>query len=84
MAWLQLLIWTKYSAKKQKLNPASESGIAFWSDMYITIIVAMAAKQNVVAAVSNGWLAIIAGVLAVAASFIMVPILSRIGRGDDT
>ena len=47
--------------------------------MYIPIVVAMAAKQNVIAAVSSGWLAVIAGVGAVLVSFAMVPILSRMG-----
>ncbi|MFK8016340.1 MAG: malonate transporter subunit MadL [Gammaproteobacteria bacterium] len=83
IAMLLLLILTNISIKTFKLNPVSENGIAFWSAMYIPIIVAMAAKQNVVAAVSNGWLAIVAGVLAVVASFIMVPVLSRIGKGDE-
>ena len=34
--------------------------------MYIPIVVAMAAKQNVIAAISSGWMAIIAGVAALA------------------
>jgi malonate transporter MadL subunit len=46
--------------------------------MYIPIVVAMAAKQNVVAAVSGGGMAIIAGVLAVAVSFSMVPVLAKL------
>jgi len=45
--------------------------------MYIPIVVAMAAKQNVIAAVSSGWLAVIAGVLAVAVSFAVIPLISR-------
>ena len=57
-----------------------ESGIGFWSAMYIPIVVAMAAKQNVIAAISSSWLAIIAGVMAVAASFAMIPILVRFGK----
>ena len=45
--------------------------------MYIPIVVAMAAKQNVVAAVSSGWVAILAGTLAVLASFALVPVLAK-------
>ena len=53
--------------------------------MHIPIVIAMAAKQNVVAAVSSGWLAIIAGVAAGAISFAMIPLLSRLaGRSEDT
>jgi malonate transporter MadL subunit len=46
--------------------------------MYIPIVVAMAARQDVVAAVSSGWMAIIAGVAAVAVSFAMIPLLDRV------
>ena len=51
--------------------------------MYIPIVIAMAAKQNVVAAVSSGWLAVVAGVAAVVVSFAMIPLLSRLGRRTD-
>ncbi len=45
--------------------------------MYIPIVVAMAAKQNVIAAISSGWMAIIAGVAAVVASFLLIPVIAR-------
>jgi malonate transporter MadL subunit len=50
--------------------------------MYIPIVVAMAARQNVVAALSSGWLAVLAGLAAVAASVALVPLLSRLGDRD--
>ncbi len=81
IAMLLLILLSNLSSRPFKLNPITESGIGFWSAMYIPIVVAMAAKQNVIAAVSNGWMAIIAGVAAVAASFAMIPVLDRIGRG---
>jgi hypothetical protein len=37
----------------------------------------MAASQNVVAAVTSGWLAITAGAAAVAVSFACIPLLDR-------
>ena len=77
IAMLLLLVLTNLSSQKLKLNPVSETGIAFWSAMYIPIVVAMAAKQNVVAALSSGWLAVVAGVAAVVLSFAMIPVLSR-------
>lgn len=64
-------------------GPAGE-GIRFWSAMYIPIVVAMAAGQNVVAAVDGGLLAIVAAVLAVAAGFALVPLLSRLGTSEET
>jgi malonate transporter MadL subunit len=57
-------------------GPAGE-GIRFWSAMYIPIVVAMAASQNVVAAVNGGMLAIVAAVVAVLLSFALIPVLSR-------
>ena len=57
----------------------SGKGIKFWSAMYIPIIVAMAAKQNVVAAVNGGMVALAAGVMAVIACFSLVPVLSKLG-----
>ncbi len=81
IAMLLLLFLSNLSSQKVRLNPITESGIGFWSAMYIPIVVAMAAKQNVIAALSSGWMAIIAGVAAVAASFAMIPVLDRIGKG---
>jgi malonate transporter MadL subunit len=48
--------------------------------MYIPIVVAMAARQNVAAAVDGGVLALVAGVAAVVVSFALVPILSKLGN----
>ena len=80
IAMLLLIILANLSHHRFRLNPITETGIGFGSAMYIPIVVAMAAKQNVVAAVSSGWLAIIAGVVAVAASFAMIPVLARLGK----
>lgn len=82
IAMLLLLFLTNAPGHRLRLGPMTDSGLTFWSAMYIPIVVAMAAKQNVVAAVSSGWMAIIAGVAAVAASFAMIPVLSRLGRRD--
>ena len=86
IAMLLLLLLSNLSSQQFKLQPITAGGIGFWSAMYIPIVVAMAARQNVIAAVSSGWMAIIAGVAAVAASFAMIPVLDRIGRGgrDDS
>lgn len=83
IAMLLLILLSNLSKKQFHLDTVSESGIYFWSAMYIPIVVAMAAKQNVVAAVSSGWLAVIAGVLAVAFSFAAIPLISRFGGDRD-
>lgn len=79
IAMLLLIFLSNLSAHRFRLNPITESGIGFWSAMYIPIVVAMAAKQNVIAAISSGWMAIVAGVAAVVASFLMIPVIARFG-----
>jgi malonate transporter MadL subunit len=84
IAMLLLIVLSKLSNHRFHLSAPTEKGVNFWSAMYIPIVVAMAAKQNVIAAISSGWMAIIAGVAAVAVSFAMIPLLDRIhiGEGD--
>lgn len=82
IAMLLLIILSNLSHHRFHLSAPTEKGINFWSAMYIPIVVAMAAKQNVIAAVSSGWMAILAGAAAVAASFVMIPLLDRIHVGE--
>jgi malonate transporter MadL subunit len=83
-AMLLLMLSSTYLRKKKWLVPESESGIRFWSAMYIPIIVAMAATQNVDAAFSGGWVAILAGGAATLAGLLLVPVISRIGKPTNT
>jgi malonate transporter MadL subunit len=83
IAMLLLILLCNLSGARFTLKAPTESGIGFWSAMYIPIVVAMAAKQNVIAALAGGWMAIIAGIAAVAASFAMIPLLARFGHGED-
>ena len=80
IAMLFLVIASNSDRFKALTEGASGSGIKFWSAMYIPIVVAMAARQNVAAATEGGMLALVAGVAAVAVSFALVPVLSRIGN----
>ena len=82
IAMLMLIIFSNSPSKRYQLSSITESGVNFWSAMYIPIVVAMAAKQNVIAALSSGWMAIIAGILAVIVSFLMIPVLANISRGQ--
>ena len=82
IAMLMLIIFSNSSSKRYQLSSITEPGVNFWSAMYIPIVVAMAAKQNVIAALSSGWMAIIAGILAVIVSFLMIPLLANISRGQ--
>lgn len=64
------------------LPQPTRDGVLFWSAIYIPIVVAMAASQNVLKAVSGGVVAIVAGVLVVLVSFALVPLISRLGESD--
>ena len=77
ISMLLLIFLSHWRPIKEKLADGAASGVLFWNAMYIPIVVAMAAKQNVVGALSGGWLAILAGVAAVVLSFALVPILSK-------
>lgn len=77
ISMLLLIFLSHWRPIKEKLADGAASGVLFWNAMYIPIVVAMAAKQNVVGALSGGWLAISAGVTAVVLSFALVPILSK-------
>jgi malonate transporter MadL subunit len=77
------LVFASNSEKFKTLTQGvAGTGINFWSAMYIPIVVAMAARQNVAAAVDGGLLALLAGVAAVLVSFALVPVLSKIGSAS--
>lgn len=84
IAMLLLIVLSSLSGKKFELSVPTANGVSFWSAMYIPIVVAMAARQDVIAAVSGGWMAIVAGVAAVAVSFAMIPLLDKwhVGEGE--
>jgi len=80
IAMILLIFLGSYLHKRGILDSKSEKGVEFWSAIYIPIVVAMAAQQNVYGALSGGPMAIIAGTLAVVVAFALVPVLSRIGQ----
>lgn len=83
IAMLLLILICNSERLKPQLAGVTGDGLKFWSAMYIPIVVAMAASQNVAAAVDGGLLAVVAGVAAVVVSFALVPVLSRIGVKHD-
>lgn len=77
-----LLMIACTNGRSPPLRPGTPAGdgVDHWGLMYIPIIVAMAAQQNVAAAVSGGAMAMLAGVAAVVAGFALVPVLARLAR----
>ena len=78
IAMLLLIFMANIKNSFFEINSLTKSGVNFWSAMYIPIVVAMAAKQNVLAAISGGWMALVAGVLTVIISFMMIPVLYKL------
>ena len=76
---LLILICGRLQAAERMPAP-TESGILFWSSIYIPIVVAMAASQNVRGAITGGPAAVVAGLAAVLVCFALVPVISRLGR----
>ena len=79
IAMLLLILAHNLPRSRPIASGASAGGITFWGAMYIPIVVAMAARQNVAGAIDGGVLALLAGVGAVVVSFALIPLISRIG-----
>ncbi len=82
MAMLLLILSTGQLERRGLMKPPTESGVAFWGQMYVPIVVAMAANQNVRAALSGGIMAAIAGLTGVVLCFFLVRIFTRMGTGE--
>lgn len=82
IAMLLLIVVTDRLRAAGTLPAPTQAGVVYWSSIYIPIVVSMAATQNVPAAVNAGSVALLAGGIAVAASFALVPLLSRLGSQE--
>ena len=82
IAMLLLILITDRISRAAPLDAATQSGILFWSAIYVPVAVALAASQNVRAAVTGGPAALLAGAGATIACMMLVPMVNRIGRGD--
>jgi malonate transporter MadL subunit len=77
-AMLLLIFLSNWGIDKGWLDKKSQEGIAFWSAMYIPIVVAMSSIQDVAAALSGGIIAVIGCVLEVIVAFALIPVLKKI------
>ncbi|GAA2044859.1 malonate transporter subunit MadL [Streptomyces carpaticus] len=79
-AMILLILVTHQLRRRGKFPQVTEQGVLFWSALYIPIVIAMAATQNVAEAIDGGPMAILAGLGAAAAGAALVPVLARIGE----
>jgi malonate transporter MadL subunit len=76
-AMLLLIILHDRFSRQDIISHETESGIQFWGRIYIPVVVAMSATQNVKAALSGGGVALLAGILGTTACFLLVPVFAR-------
>ena len=84
IAMLLLMYFSGILKDKFAIGDMSEKGITFWRMIYIPIVVAMAAKQNVIGALDGGFMALLAGIFVVAISFLFIPIISNYKKADES
>ena len=64
-------------------KPDFKQGMNFWKKMYIPVVVAMAASQNVYRMLTSGMVAIVGGIASVAFPFLLLYLLhKREERGE--
>lgn len=83
IAMVLLMVLREWLGRKVVLDSPTESGVVFWSAIYIPVVVAIAATQNVRAALHAGPVAMLAGASAVVLSLAMVPWIAQFGRSPE-
>jgi malonate transporter MadL subunit len=63
--------------KRGLMPQTTELGVTFWGAMYIPVVVAMAAQQNVVAALRGGPVALLAAMGALALCACTIALINR-------
>ena len=79
-AMLLLILVNQWMHKRKLFSADMERGVLFWSNMYIPVIVAMAAIQNVKAAISSGMIAILTGIIPTIICFALIPVIARVSN----
>lgn len=79
-AMVLLLVVSEHLKSRGRFLPQTSQGVTFWTAMYIPIVIAMAAQQNVLGAIRGGPMAICAGAAATIVCFMLIPVIDRIGR----
>ena len=77
-AMLLLLTITSYLSKKSSLTEEISSGIKFWQSLYIPVVIAMTATQNVVKAFSQGLFGALTGTVVIVMGLLIVKLSTRI------
>jgi malonate transporter MadL subunit len=77
IAMLLLIFARLYMQPRGLLPKPTEAGVGFWAAMYIPVVVAMAAQQNVVAALRGGPVALLSAFGAAAVCACCIALINR-------
>ena len=75
-----LMIFGHSLKKRGFMTEKPEKGILYWSAMYIPVVVAMSATQDVKSALASGWVAVFVGVIGTMISFSFIPLIVKLGN----
>ncbi len=84
IAMILLIMGRMWLVRRKLLDDGIKLGVGFWGALYIPIVVAMAANQNVVAAVKSGPMVVIAATGTVLLCFATVALISRMSGRVET
>ncbi|OTG84107.1 malonate transporter subunit MadL [Acinetobacter sp. ANC 4558] len=84
IAMILLICFKELLAKKGLLSKTTQLGVLYWSGMYIPIVVAMSAGQNVVAALSGGMVGVIVSIFALVGTVFVIRWLNKSSGDYDT
>lgn len=84
IAMILLIFFKELLIKKGLLPQTTQMGVLYWSGMYIPIVVAMSAGQNVVAALSGGMVGVVVSVVALAATVLVIRALNKKSNDYET
>jgi malonate transporter MadL subunit len=80
IAMILLICARLYLHKRGWMPQTTEMGVGFWGAMYIPVVVAMAAQQNVVAALRGGPVALLAALGALVVCACCIALINRTER----
>ncbi|MCU4579878.1 malonate transporter subunit MadL [Acinetobacter gyllenbergii] len=84
ISMILLILSKEVLTKKGYLPQITQFGVLYWSGMYIPIVVAMSAGQNVVAALSGGMLGLAVSVASLIGTVLVIRYLNRLSGDYET
>src|SRR4051794_28840220 len=83
IAMLLLIVARLYMQKRAILPKLTELGVEYWGALYIPVVVAMAAQQDMVAALRGGPVAVLAAIITVAVCAFVISAINRSERCEE-